>query len=104
MIQRNRAEQGVRAGEVFVEDFERTGVRDFGFCAQRDSPAWQGRKRLPEERMQLAGSRYGGSVYTESDRKFRNGNSDLERRVWMCFGTIADDLVVHSVRPSVSWR
>jgi hypothetical protein len=36
----------VRAGEVFVEGIEKTGVRDFGFCAPGDSPVWLGRKRL----------------------------------------------------------
>ena len=48
MIQRNRASHDVRAGEVFVECSEKTGVRDFGFCAHGDSPVWQGRKRLPK--------------------------------------------------------
>jgi len=37
---------GMAAGEVFVEGSEKMGVRDFGFCAQGDSPVWQGRKRL----------------------------------------------------------
>jgi hypothetical protein len=49
MIQRNRAEQGVRDGGAFVEDVEKKGVRDFGFCEQRESPVLQGRKRLREE-------------------------------------------------------
>src|ERR1035437_5547892 len=49
MIQRNRADQDVRAGGVFVEGIEKTGVRDFGFCEQRESPVLQGRKRLREE-------------------------------------------------------
>jgi hypothetical protein len=48
MIQRNRADQDVRAGEVFVECSEKKGVRDFGFCAQGGSPVWQDRKRLPK--------------------------------------------------------
>jgi len=49
MIQRNRATQDARAGGVFVEGSEKTGVRDFGFCEQRGSPVLQGRKRLPEQ-------------------------------------------------------
>jgi hypothetical protein len=49
MIQRNRADQDVRAGVAFVESFEKTGVRDFGFCEQRESPVLQGRKRLRDE-------------------------------------------------------
>jgi hypothetical protein len=49
MLQRNRAGQDVRAGDVFVECIEKKGVRDFGFCAQGESPVWQDRKRLPEE-------------------------------------------------------
>jgi hypothetical protein len=39
------------------------------------------RRRLPEERMQLAGLKDGGSVYTECDREVQNGNSGLN--VWM---------------------
>jgi hypothetical protein len=33
---------------VFVKCSEKTGVRDYGFCAQGDSLVWQGRKRLPK--------------------------------------------------------
>ena len=42
---------------------------------QGDNPALRDRRRLPEERMQLAGSKDGNSVYTESDREVQNGNS-----------------------------
>jgi hypothetical protein len=49
MIQRNRADQDVKAGEVFVKGIEKTGVRDFGFCERRESPVLQGRKRLRDE-------------------------------------------------------
>jgi hypothetical protein len=49
MIQRNRAGQDVRVGEVSVENTEETGVCDFRVCAQRDSPVLQGRKRLRDE-------------------------------------------------------
>ena len=49
MIQRNRADQDVRVGEVFVECAEKKGVRDFELRAQGESPVLQGRKRLPEE-------------------------------------------------------
>ena len=81
--QRNQGDQSVRAGEVFVECIENTGFHGFGLCGQCDNPAlatshrhvhWD-RRRLPEERMQLAGSKDGGSVYTESDREVQNGNS-----------------------------
>jgi hypothetical protein len=33
----------VEAGDVFVECIEKTGVRGFGFCKQRESPVLQGR-------------------------------------------------------------
>ncbi len=49
MVQRNRATKDARAGGVFVEGGEKTGVRDFRFCGQRGSPVLRGRKRLPEE-------------------------------------------------------
>lgn len=39
----------VTAGGVLVEGIEKTGVRDFGFCKQRESSVFQGRKRLLEE-------------------------------------------------------
>ena len=39
----------------------------FGLCAQGDNPALRGRRRLPEEGMQLPGSKGGGLVYTELD-------------------------------------
>jgi hypothetical protein len=49
MIQRNRADQDVRDGGVFVEDIEKTGVRDFGIDEQRENSVLKGRKRLREE-------------------------------------------------------
>jgi hypothetical protein len=49
MPQRNQADQDAGAGEVSVECVEKTGVRDFEFCAQGDSPVLQGQERLPEE-------------------------------------------------------
>src|SRR5260370_241105 len=42
MIQRNRADQDVKAGEVFVKGIEKTGVRDFGFCESREEPRLAG--------------------------------------------------------------
>jgi hypothetical protein len=33
-----------------VEGIEKTGVRGFGFCEQRETPVLQGRKRLQEEK------------------------------------------------------
>ena len=65
MIQRNRAGQDVRAGEVFVECTEKKGVRDFDFFAQGDSPALQGRKRLRDEECGSGGTRNGALAYTE---------------------------------------
>jgi len=53
--QRNQGAQGVTAGGVFVECAEMAGFRGFGFSRQSDNPALRGRRRLPEERMQLAG-------------------------------------------------
>jgi len=65
MTQLNRADQGVRAAEVFVECTEKTPVRDFEFSARGDSPASQMRKRLPKEKLQVSGSKAGGLAYTE---------------------------------------
>jgi hypothetical protein len=65
MIQRNRAGQDVRAEEVLVEGSEKTGVRDFEFCAQGGQPGLAGSKTAPEERMQFAGPKDGGLAYTE---------------------------------------
>jgi len=58
-----------------VEYTENTGFPGFGLCGQGDNPALRDRRRLPEERMQPAGSKDSGSVYTESDREVQNGNS-----------------------------
>jgi phage-related baseplate assembly protein len=62
---------------VFVECTENTGVPGLGLCGQEDNPALRDRRRLAEERMQRAGSKDGGSVYTESDREVQIGNSGL---------------------------
>jgi GH35 family endo-1,4-beta-xylanase len=40
---------GLGAGEVFLEDIEKTGLRDFRFCERRESSVLQGRKRLREK-------------------------------------------------------
>ena len=56
-----------------MECSENTGFPGFGLRGQGDNPALRDRRRLPEERMQLAGSKDGGSVYTESNREFQNG-------------------------------
>jgi len=58
-----------------VKCAKNTGFPGFGLCGQGDNPALRDRRRLPEERMQLAGSNDGDSVYTEWDRKVQNGNS-----------------------------
>jgi hypothetical protein len=42
-------DQGVKAGDVFVEGSEKTGVRGFGFCEQRGNPVLQGRKQLRDK-------------------------------------------------------
>ena len=59
----------VRAGGVFVEGIEKTGVRDFGFCKQRESSVFQGRKRLREEECRSQDQRValldGPLAYTE---------------------------------------
>ena len=49
MIQRNRSDKDVRAESCLWKGIETTGVRDFGFCEQRESPVLQSRKRLWEE-------------------------------------------------------
>ena len=65
MIQRNRANQDVRAGVVFVECLEKTGVCDFGFCEQRESPVLQGRQRLRDEECGSQDHKDGALAYTE---------------------------------------
>ena len=61
----------MRAGEVFVECAGKTGFPGSGFFRQGDNCALRGRRRLPEEMMQLAmqltGSKEGGWVYTGQD-------------------------------------
>ena len=47
---------------MFVECTEKTGVSGFGLSGQGDNPALRGRRRLPKEKMQLAGSKEGGLV------------------------------------------
>jgi hypothetical protein len=58
--------QEVRVGEVFVECAEKTGFPGFGFSLQGNNYALRGRRRLPEEKMQLTGSKDGGWEYTDS--------------------------------------
>jgi hypothetical protein len=60
----NSGGQEVRVGEVFVECAGKTGFPGFGFFRQGDNCALRGRRRLPEEGMQLAGSKDGGWLYT----------------------------------------
>lgn len=76
MTQRNPAGQDVRVGEVFVEDTEKMGVRDFGLCAQRDSPVLEGRRRLPQEVRGLLDQRTAGWVILN-----RIWKSKMEMRV-----------------------
>jgi len=64
---------------VFVECAGKTGFPGFGFFRQGDNCALRGRRRLPEDKMQLAGSKDGGWVYTEHDTGVQNGNSRFGR-------------------------
>ena len=68
-----------RVEEVFVKRIEKTGFPGFGFSRQGDKLALGDRRRLPEERMQVAGSKDGGSVYTEWDLEVQNGNPGFVR-------------------------
>ena len=73
-MQRNRAGQDVRAGEVFVEYIEKTGGAILDFA--RRATARSGRVENGSGRkMQFAGPRDGGVAYTESDSEVQNGNS-----------------------------
>jgi hypothetical protein len=67
----------MRAGEVFVKCTEKTGFPGFGFSWQGDNPDLRDRRRLPEERMQLAGPEDRGCGYTESNPGVQNGNPGL---------------------------
>src|ERR1039457_3058091 len=58
--------QEVRVGEVFMECAEKVGFPGFGFFRQGNNYALRGRRRLPEEKMQLTGSKDGGWEYTDS--------------------------------------
>jgi hypothetical protein len=57
--------QEVRVGEVFVECAEKEGFPGFGFFRQGDNCTLRGRRRLPEEKTQLAGSKEGGWGHTD---------------------------------------
>ena len=63
------ADQGVEAGDVFVEGIEETGVRGFGFCEQRRSPVLQSRKRLPKRKCSLLGQRMAVRLILNEIRK-----------------------------------
>jgi hypothetical protein len=63
------ADQGVEAGDVFVEGIEETGVRGFGFCEQRGSPVLQSRKRLPKRKCSLLGQRMAVRLILNEIRK-----------------------------------
>ena len=78
MIQRNRADQDVRAGGVFVEGTEKIGFPGFGFFRQGNNYALRGRKRLSEGKMQLRGSKDGGWEYTNNA-----GESKMEISIWI---------------------
>ena len=67
--------QEVRVGEVFVECAEKIGFPGFGFFRQGNNYALRGRRRLPEEKMQLTGSKDGGCEYNDSA-----GESKMEIR------------------------
>ena len=66
--------QAVGVREVFVECAEKRGFPCFGFFRRDDNYALQGRKRLPEEGMQVAGSKDRGWMYTERESGVQNGN------------------------------
>jgi hypothetical protein len=53
-------------GEVFVECAEKTGFPGFGFFRQGNNYALRGRRRLPEGKMQLTGSKDSGWEYTDN--------------------------------------
>jgi hypothetical protein len=71
-----------RVEEVFVKRIEKTGFPGFGFSRQGDKLALGDRRRLPEERMQLAGSKDGGSVYTEWDLGSPKWKSRFRPALW----------------------
>ena len=54
---------------------ERQGLRFLVSLGQGESGAWRSRRRLPEGKMQLAGSEDGGWPYTKQERGVQNGNS-----------------------------
>jgi hypothetical protein len=103
--------QEVRVGEVFVECAEKIGFPGFGFFRQGNNYALRGRRRLPEEKMQLAGSKDGGLAYTKWDLEVQNGNSGLSHEVkrrltksQVAFNQVRAVKQVHSVKPSHTVR
>jgi hypothetical protein len=55
---------------------EKKQLPGFGFFRRGDNPA-RGRRRLPEEKLELARPRDDGLVYTQFELKIQNGNSGL---------------------------
>jgi hypothetical protein len=49
MTKRNLADEGVGAGDVFVQCIENAGLPGFEFSGQGDNRVLQGRRRRPEE-------------------------------------------------------
>ena len=74
MIQRNRATQDARAGEVFAEGIEKMGFAMLDL-ARRWEPRLAGSKTAPGRRMRLAGTKDGGLAYTERELEVQNGDS-----------------------------
>jgi hypothetical protein len=72
--------QEVRVGEVFVKCAEKTGFPGFGFFRQGNNYALRGRRRLPEEEMQLGGSKEGGWVYTQLEPESKMEIPELDGR------------------------
>jgi len=72
--------QEVRVGEVFVERAEKIGFPGFGFFRHGNNYALRGRRRLPQGKMQLTGSKDGGWEYTDSAGESKMEIRDKRRR------------------------
>jgi len=66
-------DQEVRVGEVFMECAEKEGFPGFGFFRQGANYALWGRKRFPEEKLQVARPKDDGWAYTD-----RHSGSKME--------------------------
>jgi hypothetical protein len=81
MTQRNQADKGVRAGEVFSECIEKTGLPILDFPGRAKTVLAEAKTASGgKNATRRAGPKDGGLAYTEWDLEVQNGNSGY----WCC--------------------